>query len=68
MPRRSGLCFCTERNTHTSLGDAVVNGVSFHGFEAGAGDHFDDLLLGHFDFVIGLNGVAVGEFAAIGEG
>ena len=31
-------------------------------------DHFDDLLLGHFDFVIGLDGVAVGEFAAVGDG
>lgn len=64
------MLMAATQNLTTNLhrGDAVVNGVSFHGFEAGAGDHFDDLLLGHFDFVIGLNGVAVGEFAAIGEG
>ena len=46
----------------------IINGVPFNCFEAGAGDHFDDLLLGHFDFAAGLNGVAVGELAAVGDG
>jgi hypothetical protein len=70
--------FYTERGTHTSLnvnsttnlhcGDAVVEGVTFDGFEAGAVDHFDDLLFGHFYFAAGLDGVALGQLAAVGDG
>jgi hypothetical protein len=32
------------------------------GVEAGALDHFDDLVLGHFDFGAELDGVNVGGF------
>ena len=46
-------------------GDPVVHSVSFDGFEAGAVDHFDDLLFGHFYFAAGFDRVAVGEFAAV---
>ena len=46
----------------------VIDRIPFHGLEASAVDHFDDLLLGHFDFAAGLDGVAVGEFAAVGDG
>lgn len=42
--------------------DVVVDGIPLHGFEAGAGDHLDDLLIGHFDFAF--VGAAMGEFAA----
>ena len=28
----------------------IINRIPFHRFEAGSLDHFDDLLLGHFDF------------------
>lgn len=45
--------------------DAVVDGVAFDGLEAGAVDHFDDLLLGHFYFVARFDEVAVGEFAVV---
>jgi len=31
-------------------------------------DHFDDLVFGHFYLVVGLDGIAVGEFAAVGDG
>src|SRR3954453_12822695 len=39
--------------------DTVINGIPFHGLESCALDHLDDLLLGHFDFVTRLDGVAV---------
>ena len=35
---------------------AVIHRIPFHGFEAGSLVTRDDLLLGHFDFVIGLDG------------
>jgi len=47
---------------------AVVDGVAFDGFEPGALDHLDDLLFGHFYFAAGFDGVAVGQFAAVGDG
>src|SRR4051794_31002672 len=47
---------------------SVIDGISFYGLEAGAVDHFDDLLFGHFYFAAGFDGVAVGEFAAVGDG
>ena len=47
---------------------AVIDRISFHSFEAGTLDHFDDLLLGHFYFAAGFDGVAVGELAAVGDG
>jgi len=34
--------------TNINCGDAVVSDVTFDGVEAGALDHFDDLLFGHF--------------------
>ena len=46
----------------------VVDRVSFYGFEAGASDHFDDLLFGHLDIVIRFNLVAVSWFAAVDDG
>lgn len=36
--------------TNLYCGDAVVDRIPFHGFEAVTLDHFDDLLIGHFDF------------------
>jgi len=45
----------------------VVDGTAFDSLKSGVVDHFDGLLLGHFDFVIGLDRVAVGEFAVDGE-
>jgi hypothetical protein len=39
-------------------GDAIVDGVAFDRFEAGAVDHFDDLLFGHFYFAAGFDGIA----------
>ena len=47
--------------------NTIIHRIPFHGFEAGAVDHFDDLLLGHFDFAARFDGVAVGEFA-VGDG
>ena len=44
----------------------VINRIYLNSLKAGAVDHFDDLLLGHFYFA--LVGVAVGEFAAVGDG
>ena len=41
--------------------------MSLHRLEAGAVDHFDDLLFGHFYFAAGFDGVAVGELAAVGD-
>jgi hypothetical protein len=57
-------------NTTNSLHcrDAVVVGISFDGLETRAVDHFDDLLFGHFHFASGFDRVAVGEFAAVGDG
>ena len=52
----------------SNLLHAVVDGVAFDGVEAGAVDHFDDLLFGHFYFAAGFDGVAVGELAAVGDG
>ena len=52
---------------YSNLIDAIINRISFHGLEAGALDHFDDLLLGHFYFAAGFDGVAVGELAAVGD-
>ena len=43
----------------------VIDGVAFDGFEAGALDHFDDLLFGHFYFAPGLDRVGMGELAAV---
>ena len=40
--------------------DAVVDGVAFDGFEAGAGDHGDEFVLGHFGFASFFDGVGVG--------
>jgi hypothetical protein len=51
--------------TNLHCRDAIVDGVAFEGFEAGALDHFDDLLFGHFYFAFA--GVAEGEFAAFGS-
>src|SRR5436190_9206911 len=48
--------------------DSVIDRISFHSVEAGTVDHFDDLLFGHFYFAAGLDGVAVGELAAVGDG
>ena len=48
------------------LPNAVVDGIAFDGVEAGAVDHFDDLLFGHLH--LAFVGVAVGEFAAVGDG
>jgi hypothetical protein len=55
-------------NTTNSLHcrDAVVDGISFDGLGTRAVDHLDDLLFGHFH--IALVRVAVGEFAAVGDG
>lgn len=49
-------------------GDAVINRISFDGLESGAVDKVDDLGLCHFYFAAGFDGVAVGEFAAVGDG
>jgi len=37
---------------------SIIHGIPFNSFEAGAVDHFDDLLIGHFYFAIAR--VAVG--------
>ena len=57
-----------RKNLNPNRLHAVVDGVAFDGFEAGAVDHFDDLLFGHFYVAAGFDGVAVGEFAAVGDG
>ena len=62
--------FRSTPNGRTNLHcrDAVIVRVSFHGFETGPTDHPDDLLLGHLHLTAGFDGVAVGEFAAVGDG
>src|SRR3712207_7502863 len=48
--------------------DAVVEGVALDGLEAGVFDEGDDLLLGHLDLAVCFDRVALGEFAALGDG
>jgi hypothetical protein len=50
-----------------NLLDAAINRIFLHGFEAGAFDHSDDLVLGHLYFVVGFDRVAMGEFAAVDD-
>jgi hypothetical protein len=38
--------------------DAVIDHIPFHSLEAGALNHFDGLLLGHFYFAAGFDRVA----------
>ncbi len=37
--------------------NAIIHSIPFHSLEAGTVDHFDDLLLGHFDLAAGFDGV-----------
>ena len=62
---------CTAIEIPNLCGDplyTIVNCSPFNSFESGAFDHLDNFLLGHLDLVVRLNGVAVGEFAAVGDG
>ena len=46
--RTSNSTFISNRKILHS----VIHRIPFHGFEAGAGDEFDDLVLGHFDLAV----------------
>jgi hypothetical protein len=52
----------------TTFRDSVIHRIPFHRLETSALDHFDDLLFSHFYFAAGLDGVTMGELAAVGNG
>jgi len=50
------------RITNLHYSDAVIDRISLDHLEAGAVDHFDDLVLGHFYFAAGFDEIALAEF------
>ena len=54
-----------QHETTLHCRDPVINRIPFHGFEASAVDHFDDLLFGQFHFAFG--SVGVGLLAAVND-